>query len=564
MRLIPHILAALLLISVGHAQTAPATRGALPVQARLSTDAQRWRGPLVPMSKPEFFRTFSLGAIAADTPPAGMTGAEMLMGFELSFGRIVGSAEVVTSLQPFYSLRGQRIPGPLVGQQSGARVQLIARDGYAVKSLKLGGQMNLLGMAATFGRIQPDGTLSEVDTYASPTHGPAGDLTLEADGLPFCGIVASAGRGISGFALIVSGTLTARKKPALEPRSLDGSAARSAPPAIPPAVLAPDDELLESAEEIENPRVGAQMKTAASKLYIVEGAEGSGSAFVCMIQGKRYLWTNQHVISGNANAKFTGLAQNEIKVGAVRAAVGHDIMAYEVAEEVPTFEMTMDFADTVTVGDEVVVLGNTEGARVIKPLRGRVLGIGPNLVEVSSKFLPGNSGSPIVHLKSGKVIGIATYAVVRSVNSLTGQKEPSIRRFGYRLDSVTEWQNVNAPLYQAESASTKKVADFSSALMALLRDMQNGRPNPAKHTDPRLRTVLAPFSNAKAIASMNIADRTHLAQNFVAELRSLVQRDVEDLKPKLRYDFFRKQLVEEGKFRAELYKSLSEAMESLR
>jgi hypothetical protein len=65
-------------------------------------------------------------------------------------------------------------------------------------------------------------------------------------------------------------------------------------------------------------------------------------------------------------------------------------------------------------------------------------------------------------------------------------------------------------------------------------------------------------------AGINIADRTHMAQNFLAELRSVVQRDVDELKPKLRYDFFRKEVGDEAKFRAELYKGLSEGMDALR
>ena len=139
-----------------------------------------------------------------------------------------------------------------------------------------------------------------------------------------------------------------------------------------------------------------------------------------------------------------------------------------------------------------------------------------------------------------------------------------MRRFGYRLDSVAEWQAVNPAIFQAESAATRKVAEFSTALIALLRDMQSGRISPTKHNDPRLRTALAPFKNVKPGAGINIADRTHMAQNFLAELRSVVQRDVEELKPKLRYDFFRKEVGEEGKFRAELYKGLSAEMDALR
>ncbi len=43
--------------------------------------------------------------------------------------------------------------------------------------------------------------------------------------------------------------------------------------------------------------------------------------------------------------------------------------------------------------------------------RGRSRGSDRALVEVDAKFVEGNSGSPIIHVKTGKVIGIATFAL---------------------------------------------------------------------------------------------------------------------------------------------------------
>jgi hypothetical protein len=258
------------------------------------------------------------------------------------------------------------------------------------------------------------------------------------------------------------------------------------------------------------------------------------------------------------------LAQSEIKVGPARAAAAHDLIAYDAPDAVSSLDSTIDFGQTVLVGDEVVVLGNTEGARVIKPLLGRVLAIGPDLVEISSEFLPGNSGSPIVHLKSNKVIGVATYAIIRKVNSLTGTNEPSVRRFGYRLDSVQSWQPVNWPIYQAEAFAAKRVSDFSSAIIDLLVDLRSGHFDPSRHRESRLQPAVGQLATLATRKNMNQTDRLNLVRSFLADLRNVAQRDVEDLRPRLRYDYFQREVAEEGKFRTDIHTSLGEAIKKFR
>jgi hypothetical protein len=317
-----------------------------------------------------------------------------------------------------------------------------------------------------------------------------------------------------------------------------------------------------------DPLLGARINELSAKagnsFAFVEGQGGAGSAFVCAYQGKRMLLTNQHVIHDNPGLRFTLLNQAQVKVGAARAAVGHDLMAFDITDAIPALEADLDFATSVAMGDDVLVIGNTEGERVIKPLPGKVVGFGPNLLEISSQFMPGNSGSPIIHVKTGRVIGIATYAIVRSVDSLTGAQNPSVRRFGYRLDSVQQWQPVNWQLYQAEAAATSKAQSFSGALIGLLRDMRTPRFDPSKHTESRLKPALGFLQPLMVRGYTNQADVARALQNFLGELKNVSQRDVQALRTQLRYDFFQREIAGEAKFRAELAKALGEAINARR
>lgn len=311
----------------------------------------------------------------------------------------------------------------------------------------------------------------------------------------------------------------------------------------------------------DDPVVGALAARASRSFAFVEGKAGRGSAFVCRYQGKQMLLTNQHVMRENPDAKFTQLNGTRLKLGAPSAAVGHDIFGFELADELPALDLEMDFSDEVRMGDDVLVIGNTEGAGVVKALLGKVAGIGPQLVEVTSAFMPGNSGSPIVHVKTGRVIGIATYAIVHNANSLTGEKEQNVRRFGYRVDSVQAWQPVVLADYQAESQATTKVHAFSNSLLSLLRAVRNHRTDLMDQADPRLQaaiTFLRPLTESKANHSRTDVERA--LKNFVGELKNVTLQDVEALRPTLRYDFFQREIAEENQFRTELANALTEAL----
>ena len=339
-------------------------------------------------------------------------------------------------------------------------------------------------------------------------------------------------------------------------------------PGLPPGISAapttlPAAPARKASSSTVAPNIGQLVQSAADSLVLVEGGQGNGSGFVCSLYGKRTLLTNQHVVEGNPHVRFTNLNQTQIKTATAKAATGHDIIAYEVPDFVPALEPILDFSQSVLVGDQVVVLGNTEGARVVKPLAGKVVGIGPNLVEISSEFLPGNSGSPIIHLKTGKVIGIATYALIRKVDSLTGEGKPSVRRFGYRLDTVQAWQPVDWRVYQAEAAAAKKITEFSMAMANLFLDMRSGRFDPSRHTDGRLKRALSELDGLNRNGTVQV-DRARMFQNFLGELRNATQRDVQDLQPRLRYDYFKRELEEEAKFRTELHQGLGEAMRRIR
>ena len=308
-------------------------------------------------------------------------------------------------------------------------------------------------------------------------------------------------------------------------------------------------------------RASELVREYGGSLIFVEDRGGAGSGFVCTIAGKKFALTNQHVVAGRNGVAFTLLDGAALKVGQAAAAVGHDIMSFAVFPDVKAMEMMTEVEKNVSIGDPVAVLGNPEGARVIKPLVGRVVGIGPNLVEVDAAFVPGNSGSPILHLKSGKVIGVATYLTLREMDSLTGRRAPQIRRFGFRLDSVKQWQPIVWPVYNEEFQAIEKIEARTHDLAALLRELgRTGGINTANHRDPAIRNPLEKFDKAAGSKGLNAADRGRAVKDLMSAMRTACQSDIAQAQMRLRYDFFRKSLGEEQKVREEFYKIFDELM----
>ncbi len=160
-------------------------------------------------------------------------------------------------------------------------------------------------------------------------------------------------------------------------------------------------------------------------------------------------------------------------------------MPYPAGGSAP-FKIMQDVGPETSIGDEVVVLGNAEGAGVVNTLYGRIVGIGPNLVEVDAPFVPGNSGSPIIHFKTGEVIGVATYARVEGMGMFFGGSE-EVRRFGYRIDSVKTWQPVDQKLFTAQAVEMEHIDDRTEELGGVLHEPLVEQREPAAGIGPGRR-----------------------------------------------------------------------------
>jgi len=204
----------------------------------------------------------------------------------------------------------------------------------------------------------------------------------------------------------------------------------------------------ESVEEIEIP-MGA--------LVVISSKQSNGSGFIGEMRGKTFLITNIHVLGLAKEATIKTLDGVTLNLSSdAYISKERDIAIVPLKWGGDTFLVSESIKDDqLKIGNQVTLMGNSDGTGVATRLRGAVDGIGPEELQVSAKFVPGNSGSPIVANNSGKVVAIASY--MRDLSDRSKWTEDSelddIRRFGYRLDGEIEWGKISLQkLYEQAEA----------------------------------------------------------------------------------------------------------------
>jgi hypothetical protein len=222
--------------------------------------------------------------------------------------------------------------------------------------------------------------------------------------------------------------------------------------------------------------------------------------------------------------------------------------------------------ETVKIGDPILIPGNAEGAGVVKAIEGKVVGIGPDLIEVDAPFVKGNSGSPIIHLPTGKVLGVATYYTERKVSNGKDGVKTEIRRFGYRLDSVTTWEPINWQLFYAQAAQVAKIWDLSEDFIHLFNNVNSDHAlSPGDYTSQAIQRATREFLNSLGGThghnSNSSADIQDARRRYFADLRAISRNDIGTFDSRRAYDYFRREVESESRLRDRVQEVLTKAIE---
>lgn len=186
--------------------------------------------------------------------------------------------------------------------------------------------------------------------------------------------------------------------------------------------------------------------TVRSSLVLIRTARGSGSCFLLRTADGMYLITNEHLLRGGRPISAKLLNGTDLKLEKLEICGNHDLARFELLDS-PLSALRLTQQDP-NIGDAVAVFGNSDSAGVITKLHGKILGVGPDRLEIDAKFVRGNSGSPIVS-DDGTVLAVATYATrFADPNDWVkaGTRFTQVRRFGMKLDNV-KWKELTFDEY---------------------------------------------------------------------------------------------------------------------
>ena len=277
------------------------------------------------------------------------------------------------------------------------------------------------------------------------------------------------------------------------------------------------------------PLSGDQMKA----LVIIAGDVSVGTGFIAKMHNSFFIVTNQHVLSGNKKFSITGMDGTKYPTtGALFGAVDYDVAILKIPDDLAkhSLEIMTDPMDNAKVGSIVTVPGNSLGAGVPLQINGKLLGMGPELVEVDANFVPGNSGSPIIERHSGQVIGIATLRVTYKpdVTKQYGLTSDT-RWFGYRLDNIDPdkgWQKLDWARFSAEGLKIEALKNLTKTMIAILLNQ-----NPPLLDDKPVQQALESFKSDYAHASQVSSKQAFIDayKQFHSRLHNIAVSDIQDL-----------------------------------
>lgn len=226
------------------------------------------------------------------------------------------------------------------------------------------------------------------------------------------------------------------------------------------------------------PAAAKSDEAVAKAIAVIEGDRSNGTGFFCKAEGKVYLYTAAHVLSGNSKLSVK-LRDGTVvrKFGAVEAAEGADLIRLAVGEPVPHALEIAAESGVAKVGIPVLASGNAGGGGTVGFEEGKVMGVGPESIEIDAEVIQGNSGGPILHGTTRQALGVVTHLTAERKDDWAKETRFSqVRRFGCRLDRSWKWKVVPVDIFLKEGKAILAVQEQSELMIAALSMSKWGSP----------------------------------------------------------------------------------------
>jgi hypothetical protein len=312
----------------------------------------------------------------------------------------------------------------------------------------------------------------------------------------------------------------------------------------------------------------------AAAVVLIRGDVAEGTGFLVKTPTGPVVVTNQHVLAANPHIHITTSTGLVVTPSGLQGASDRDLAMIPIQDNNYSYlELATNVGTTVQVGDIVITPGNSEGGGVMLNTSGSVTALGPEKVEISNPIYHGNSGGPIFHVKSGKVIGVVTEAqkvdTTNDLDQASFQNHNSaitgtMRYFGLRLDTVPSWQPFTWLRFENETEFLHEFHERSKCLDSYLNTGINDTSDWGTYYlhDEKIKET------NQAIADMDAGgdtgSRIDTARNLVFSLGGLADTDMEQAQqPSNFYGFDALQAKDEVEYRRNLKKEIDQMSDNV-
>jgi len=276
----------------------------------------------------------------------------------------------------------------------------------------------------------------------------------------------------------------------------------------------------------------------ARAIVILTGDNAEGTGFLVKTPNGPAVVTSLHVIANNPNLKVTTNTGALITVLSAKGASDRDLAMLAVQDAGYAFlQMADDISQIVQPGDQVITPGKSQGSEVVRNTAGKILGIGPVQIDFDNSISQGNSGGPVIHVKSGKVLGVVTQALNVDVSnaldkapyaSRASPNSSLMRYFGLRLDTVTDWVAIDSQRFQVESAFFDRFEKRSRCLDCYLNAPHDNKPQDLLYEQDD-KVVKANDDYLSNSAGVDNSQQQEALRQWLGDMYDLANSDMEPI-----------------------------------
>ena len=289
---------------------------------------------------------------------------------------------------------------------------------------------------------------------------------------------------------------------------------------------------------------GGKTVDAIHGILEAKSKDGKATAFFAEIKNRYFIVTNLHVVRSKSEVVFSTYNGVEIKMPKVGYyARGKDVFMLPVSslpEGCVALPIEGDVSANVSVGDELVICGNSLGGGTFLHSKGKVVSVGPSQIEHSCNTQPGHSGSPIYSAKSKKIIGVLSHVI--EFRTTDGKvvlgKNPKmtvqtrIRFFGYRFDNIRDWNPIKTDKLIELS---REMDDFINKHDQIKTIIEENKYLP-RYDYPEIQKIIVSFNNKKkgSTTAFNAAkiDLLESLKNLIShETSAMKSRKLDEIFP---------------------------------